>query len=105
MVFGLPADGAAPDREKLEAAHQKCKHLMPDGGDLPKPDPAQVESMRQFAKCMRANGVPNFPDPEPDGKIKIQSFAGVDRDDPAFRAALEKCRQYRPTPPSGAAGR
>lgn len=53
-----------------------------------------------FAKCMRANGVPAFPDPEPGGGFLFHASAAV-MSSPAFRAAQSKCRALMPTP-SGA---
>lgn len=59
-----------------------------------------------FARCMRANGVPNFPD-SPGGAIRIQQSAtagsgqslsvnGVPVNAPAFRSAMKKCQRYAP---------
>jgi hypothetical protein len=42
---------------------------------------------------MRANGVPNFPDPQPDGSFSQDQLAGLD---PAAlqQVFLERCRQF-----------
>jgi hypothetical protein len=45
-----------------------------------------------FAECMRANGVPKFPDPSP-GRGMLFSLAGVDTSAPAFEAAQTKCQK------------
>ncbi len=45
-----------------------------------------------FAECMRANGVPNFPDPNP-GRGLLFGLAGVDTSAPAFTAAQTKCQK------------
>jgi hypothetical protein len=42
-----------------------------------------------FSKCMRANGVPNYPDPSPGGGIGLPN--GLNPNAPAFRAAQAKC--------------
>jgi hypothetical protein len=68
------------------------------------------ESLR-FARCMRANGVPSFPDPPGNGSYGVKSFAqqsngrtmsinGVPVSAPAFRTAMAKCNQYLPQPPA-----
>jgi hypothetical protein len=49
-----------------------------------------------FADCMRANGVPNFPDPKPGGGFQLGS--GIDPSSPAFRAAQAKCQKFMPLP-------
>ena len=48
-----------------------------------------------FARCMRANGVPNFPDPQPGGGA-IFSTAGINPLAPAFKAAQAKCQKLMP---------
>jgi hypothetical protein len=47
-----------------------------------------------FAKCMRANGVPSYPDPKPGviGRIPI----GGNPASPTFRAAQTKCEKLVP---------
>jgi len=68
------------------------------------------ESLR-FARCVRADGVANFPDPPSNGSYGVKSFAqqsngktmsinGVPVSAPAFRSALAKCNQYLPGPPA-----
>ncbi len=60
-----------------------------------------IGSTLGFSKCMRANGVPNFPDLSNDG-MRIEgsgqtiSVNGVSVNAPAFTAARQKCRQYMP---------
>jgi hypothetical protein len=55
----------------------------------------------KFAQCMRANGVPNFPDLGNNG-MRIEgggqtiSINGVSVDAPAYRAARQKCQKYLP---------
>jgi hypothetical protein len=45
-----------------------------------------------FAKCMRSNGVPNFPDPQPGGGA-LFSVAGINPLAPAVKAAQAKCQK------------
>ena len=45
-----------------------------------------------FAKCMRADGVPNFPDPNP-ARGGLFPLAGINPSSPAFRAAQAKCQK------------
>jgi hypothetical protein len=49
-----------------------------------------------FSKCMRSNGVPKFPDPNPGGGLLFQAGAGVNPSSPAFRAARPKCQKLLP---------
>ncbi|HEU4421941.1 MAG TPA: hypothetical protein VFR67_05300 [Pilimelia sp.] len=89
------------EQGKYDAAMKACKAYAPFGGEPPKLDAAQLERMREHAKCMRANGVPDFPDPGPDGGIRIEAGKGksLDPENPTFKAAMEKCRSLLPKPP------
>jgi hypothetical protein len=106
----IGGQGGADDA-KTKAALEACRQYMPNGGDLTKPDAQQIEQERKIAQCMRAHGVPKFPDPDPNaaGGQNLNS-AGVDPNDPKFKAADEACRYLRPTSgpsgggPAGAAG-
>jgi hypothetical protein len=92
--------GKGTSPEKAEAAMKACKEYAPNGGEPLKLNPEQAEQMREFAKCMRANGVPNFPDPDANGRIMLKNLgggAGLDPDSEEFKAAGEKCRQLRPS--------
>jgi hypothetical protein len=90
------------DKAKVDAAMKACKKYLPDGGAPPKMDAATAELMRQMSKCMRENGVPNFPDPGPDGGIQVDSDKlGMSPGDPAFNAAEKACARFRPSPRPG----
>ena len=80
------------DPGKTEAAMEKCRTFLPNGGEGMKLDAEQIEQVRQMAKCMRENGVPNFPDPNADGTINFNAGSGFNPEDPKFKAAMEKCR-------------
>ena len=47
-----------------------------------------------YAKCMRSNGVPNFPDPSPSGGFEFSS--GIDPASPVFKTAQAKCQKLMP---------
>ena len=46
----------------------------------------------KFAECMRANGVPHFPDPDPNG----DSNFGVDVSREAWLKAIDACKALKP---------
>ncbi len=88
--------GPAHEKEsdpKFRAAQEKCRDLAP-GGEHQRSDPATVEQMRKFSQCMRDNGLPDFPDPDPDGRLRGASHE--QQDNPTFRAAMQTCRQKLP---------
>jgi hypothetical protein len=90
--------GPDSDPKKVQAAMEKCKQYGPGGGDLGRDDPAAQEAMRNFAKCMRDNGVPNFPDPQPNGGMMIGQDSGIDPESDTFKAAQRKCEALMPRP-------
>ena len=49
-----------------------------------------------FANCMRAHGVPNFPDPLPGGGFLFQTGSGVNPASTLFEAAQAKCQKLMP---------
>jgi|HubBroStandDraft_3_1064219.scaffolds.fasta_scaffold07332_2 hypothetical protein len=56
-----------------------------------------------FAGCMRANGLPNFPDPKAGGGFLFHTGAGADPSSPAFKAAQTKCKKFLPAGPGSGA--
>jgi predicted small lipoprotein YifL len=88
-------------QQNVPAARQACKAVedrIPasvrdnTGGQSGGPTAADVPKLREFAKCMRDNGEPDWPDPRPDG-----SFPGQDLRQgktPQFIAAAQACQQY-----------
>jgi len=78
---------------KFRAAMEKCRNLAP-GGEHQKSDPATVEQVRKFSQCMRDNGLPDYPDPDPAGRVR--GVGHEQQDNPTFRAAMEACRPKLP---------
>lgn len=88
-----------------------CAHVFPGGGG-PVHVPATVQArLLANARCMRAHGVPNFPDPvfgAGGTPTKIAGRGQLNIDAPAFQRAARICKQQvlRPagnTPGSGSA--
>ncbi len=66
------------------------------GGDPPTPT---AQKSVKFAECMRSNGVSQFPDPGPSGKLTIDQVANgssLDTSTPAFTQALGACKGLEP---------
>lgn len=83
---------------RFQSAQRACQHLLPNGGQPPNRAQLQQIGARglRFARCVRAHGVPSFPDPASTGRIPDPASVGVDQGSPAFRAANQACREYRP---------
>ncbi len=63
-------------------------------GSSPESTASPGQAMVAFAKCMRSNGVPSFPDPNAGGGFQIGG--GVNPSSPAFKAAQAKCQKLMP---------
>ena len=53
----------------------------------------------KFAECMRRDGVSQFPDPGPSGRLTIDAVANgssLDTSAPAFKQALSACKSLEP---------
>jgi hypothetical protein len=67
-------------------------------GSSGKPDaPAgNVDPALKFSHCMRAHGVPNFPDPGPGGGLQITPQSGINPQSPGFQSAQKMCAKFAP---------
>jgi hypothetical protein len=83
---------------RFASARNACRSLLPNGGRPPSRS-AQLlvaaQSLR-FSRCIRAHGVPGFPDPGSDGRIPDPASVGIDQGSPTFEAANDACGRYRP---------
>lgn len=76
--------------------------------DRPGTPAAFFSKALKFSRCMRAHGVPDFPDPQQNGhgvSLTLHAHPGGDQNpnSPQFQAAQRACRAYQPAPPSNAA--
>ncbi|PJJ70816.1 hypothetical protein CLV46_0344 [Diaminobutyricimonas aerilata] len=92
-------EGVSP--EEAEAAMEECREYLPDGGRPRELDPEQLAAQLEFSKCMRENGVEDFPDPDESGRIRIERGQGGGSVDTDFAAAEEACRHLMPARPGG----
>jgi hypothetical protein len=82
---------------QFPAAHRACEHLLPNGGQ---PTQAQVQQawndMRNFARCIRSHGVPNWPDPAPTSQQDQRPFFhlpdSIDPNAPQITTTIRACQ-------------
>jgi hypothetical protein len=85
----LTAEGMTFAGPVLRSAETTCKEYLPGAsGPPPAPTAAQLKQTLAFARCMRAHGVPNFPDPDAEG---VHSPSTINTQAPAFRSAERVC--------------
>jgi hypothetical protein len=83
-----PGSGLDPASPAFQAAQEQCKKLLPGGG--PGLQGRVVSSSDvTFARCMRAHGVPNYPDPT--AASAEQPPVGVNLASPAVERAEARC--------------
>lgn len=82
-----PRFEAGFDKGKADAAAEVCKQFRPPRLTGPDVD-AKMEMVRQNARCMREHGVENYPDPDAEGRTRIDGATGTD---PQFESAKQTC--------------
>jgi hypothetical protein len=52
----------------------------------------------KYAECMRKNGVPEFPDPDANGRVRLmgKKGSGLDPESPQFKTASQACKAFAP---------
>jgi hypothetical protein len=56
-----------------------------------------------YTACIRAHGLPGFPDPDSSGQLRFPP--GMDPGTPSFQAAAGHCQQYAPGGTYGSSGK
>ena len=77
------------------ACQRLYDRLVPSGGDHPTPTAAQLAALVQFARCMRSHGIPDWPDPRPDGTF-VPDARIANSLKSAFRGQLTACDHLNP---------
>jgi hypothetical protein len=84
-------------KETTLVAQHACGHLLASLGSSAPPGVRQAKLAfgLEVARCLRAHGYPNFPDPGSTGQALP---AGTDPSSPAFQAAQTACEKPVPKP-------
>ena len=85
----LIVDGQRFSGPAVKHAEKVCSIYLPPTRPAPKLSAAQRHTMVAEAQCMRHHGVPNFPDPGPNG-FTLQN-ATLNPQAPAFEHAMQAC--------------
>jgi hypothetical protein len=97
LTIDAVANGSSLDTSTpaFTQAVTACKDLEPAGFTGSKRSSLQQQAALEFAQCIRANGVPDFPDPTPNGPLvdtnRIPSSA-TSSGMSSLHAAMQKCR-------------
>jgi len=95
-ISGGPGSGIDPNSSQFKAADQACRKLLPGANLSPAQQAANEARALRYSQCMRAHGIPDFPDPNGQGGIAIKAQAGSDLDpnNPRFKAADSACKHF-----------
>ena len=99
LTIDAVANGSSVDTNSaaFKQAMSACKDLEPPGFTGPKVTPQLRTARLAFAQCVRDHGVPDFPDPTPNGPLidtrRIPS-ANTPAGMSALHAAMQKCGNF-----------
>jgi hypothetical protein len=85
--------GVAPSAldDALESCQSEARAAGVDPGSVAQ-DPEARDQLLRFSRCMRRNGVPDFPDPNPNASGSLRSvFGKVDLQSPRVQKAMASC--------------
>lgn len=93
QIVLTPAFQKLTSTAKFKAAERACSPLFPPVKRDPAVVAANVSQARDFARCARAHGMPNIPDPGGDPPWLIDlNAAGINYDGPKFKDVLATCQ-------------
>ena len=78
---------AAACRAAIAEAQAATGHPATNAG------PPSLAQLLAFSRCMRAHGIPNFPDPAPGGSGTVSMPPGMTKNSPVLAAANRACQQ------------
>jgi hypothetical protein len=86
--------GGSPDGPKSTSSNSGSGAGLSTGGGG-----GSFDKAVKFSECMRAHGVPQFPDPKQQGQgasLTLDRSSGINPDSAQFKAAQQACRAYLP---------
>jgi hypothetical protein len=89
---------SSPGVARLSSAKAASSASSESRGSSPEGPASFEQAAVAFAKCMRSNGAPNFPDPNASGGFLFHARAGS-INSPLFKAAQAKCHKLLPPGP------
>ncbi len=82
---------------QFQSANKACQHLLPSNGESGAEQARQAAAQDlRYAGCMRAHGVPGFPDPVVQGDSIRWGNGQFNPHSPLFQSAQGSCRHLLP---------
>ncbi len=95
FAYGIPSRSSPLDPSSAAWKHAigACKTLEPPAFMPTHFTPQQQSARLKFAQCVRANGVPDFPDPTATGPlVNVSHGSSI----PGLQATIQKCIRLNP---------
>ena len=93
---GWPPGTALPPQSAIDACQPIYDRLtQPDRGHIL--SPAELHLAQQFAACMRAQGYPDWPDPNADGSYPLPDNITAEGKSAHWISAMQACARYNPS--------
>jgi hypothetical protein len=86
--IAIRIEGGDVGMEEMKKAEEACKQHLPNGGEMRKPTPEEMDRMREEVKCLREKGI-DVPDPDFENGGGIGIPFGDDTE--KTQKALEEC--------------
>jgi hypothetical protein len=85
QAISIMIPGGVGTSPRFEAARRACHGILPPPGNESSAESAAVQHVRaehlvSFARCMRAHGVANFPDPTAQGQLTLAMLSAANVD-------------------------
>ena len=96
VAGGCGGRAASPGVASLKGSSATTVASPGVGGNPAGANPSVRQELVRFAACIRAHGVPGFPDPNAQGMFDVGGSSGIDPSSPQFRAAEKKCQSLEP---------
>lgn len=93
-----PSNHLQQGSPQFASANKACQHLLPGGGQLTAAQQQKALSQAlKFVACMRAHGLPSFPDPIlKAGGVEMHGPAGLGPNSPQLKSAQQACQKLMP---------
>ena len=76
---------------RFKSATAACRDLAPEGMRDEGVTPEQLDALIKLSQCVRANGVPEFPDPGPQGNFDLSGL-NLEPGNPRLDSAMAACQ-------------
>jgi hypothetical protein len=95
---GDPGDPPPQAERACKPIYDRLPPAQRDDANREDRPPTDIPALLRFASCMRAHGVPDFPDPKPDGTFPVAGTSLERGKTPEGIRAGQACRQLNPDP-------